>query len=72
MKMKWKKVSSNGVCANLPYKVKTQYLQILNMIHTSIKHPVSGQSTSMVKECMNIMFDRVDTAFSYWRAVIVC
>ncbi len=33
--------------------------------YTSIKCPISGQSTSMVKGCMEHMFDMVDTAFSY-------
>ena len=38
-----------------------------------IEHAISGQSTPMVKCCMNIlMFDVVDTAFSYGRALIVC
>ncbi len=38
----------------LPYKIKTQYVQISNIIDTSIKHPISGQSTPMVKGCMDI------------------
>ncbi len=29
---------------NLPYKIKTQYVQISNIIDTSIKRPISGQS----------------------------
>ena len=48
------------------YQVKTQYLQILNVIDTSIKHAISGQSTPMAKGWMD-MFDmmvHVDTAFS--------
>ena len=48
----------------LPYQVKTQYVQISNMIDTSIKHPISGQSTPMGKGCMD-MFDIVDTVLSY-------
>ena len=39
------------------YKVKTQYVQVTNMINTAIKHVISGQSTPMVKCCMVIMFD---------------
>ncbi len=37
------------------------------MIDTSIKYPISGQSTPMLKAVcsMHIMFDMVDTAFSY-------
>ena len=38
----------------LLYKVKTQYVQNINVIDTSIKCPNSGQSTPMVKGCMNI------------------
>ena len=38
-------------------KVKMQYVQISNVIDTSIKHQMSGQSTLMVKGCMDIMFD---------------
>ena len=50
---------------NLLYKVKMQYVQISNIIDTSIKRPISGQSTLLVKGCMDIMFDMVDTACSY-------
>ena len=35
----------------------------IKMMDTSIKHAISGQSTPMVKVCMDI--DVVDTAFSY-------
>ena len=56
----------------LPYQVKTQYLQILSIIDTSIKRIISDQSTPMVKGSMDIMFDMVDTAFSCGRALIVC
>ena len=38
----------------LPYKVKTQYVQISNIIDTSFKHPISGQSISLIKGCMDI------------------
>ncbi len=59
-------------CILLAYKVKTQYVQISNIIDTSSKRPISGQSTPMVKDCMDIMYDMTDTDFSYWRALIVC
>ena len=39
---------------NLPSQVKTQYLQIQNIVDTSIKHPISSQSTTVVKDCMYI------------------
>ena len=38
----------------LLYKVKMQYVQVLNIVDTSIKHQISGQSTPMVKGCMHI------------------
>ncbi len=38
----------------LPHQVKRQCLQILNIIDTSIKYAISGQSTSVVKGCMYI------------------
>ena len=41
------------------------------MLDTSIQRPISSQSISMVKGCMDIMFDMVYTAFKYWRALIV-
>ena len=54
----------------LPYKIKTQYAQILNIIDTFIKHlPISSQSTPVVKSCIG--FDMVDTTFSNWRALII-
>ncbi len=40
----------------LPYKVKTQYVQISNIVDTSIKHAISSQSTPMVKGFL-VMFD---------------
>ena len=49
--------SSNNNHSVLPYKVKTQYLQISNVIDTSInsiKHPISGQSTRVAKGCMSL------------------
>ncbi len=30
-----------------------------------IKHPISGQPTTVAKCCMDVHFDMVDTAFSY-------
>ena len=57
----------------LPHQVKTQYVQILNITDTSIKHTISDKSTPMVKGCMYIiMFDMVETAFSYGRLLVVC
>ena len=44
-------VSKNGVSANI------------KLIDTSIKNPISGWSTTVVKGCMHIMFDMVHTAF---------
>ncbi len=55
--------------SNVLYKVKMQYVQISNLIDTSIKRPTFR---TVVKSFMDIMFDMVDTAFSYWRALIVC
>ena len=54
------------------YRVKTQYLQILNIVDTSIKRQISVQSTTVVKRLYVHMFDVVDTAFSYGRVLIVC
>ncbi len=66
--------SSDYNCAVpvLLYKVKTQYVQISNILDTSIKHTISYQSTSMAKGCINIMYGMVDTTFSYWGALIIC
>ncbi len=49
----------------LPYQVKRQYMQIINMTDTSIKRGISGQSTPVVKGCFGIVFDMVDTVFNY-------
>ena len=46
------------------YKVKTQYVQTSNIVDISIKHPISGESTPILKGCM-YMFDMVDIPFSY-------
>ncbi len=43
--------------------VKTQYLKYKNTVHTFINCKISGQFTPMVKGCMNIMFNGVDSAF---------
>ena len=37
----------------------------INILDTSIKHQISGKSTTVVKGCMYIMFKMVDTAFIY-------
>ena len=44
------------------------------IVDTSIKHPISGQSNTNYygKRLYVQMFDMVDTAFSYGRALIVC
>ncbi len=41
---------------DLPSQAKTQYLQIWNIVDTSIKHPITGQSTTVVKGSMYIWF----------------
>ncbi len=38
----------------LAYKVKMQYVQVSKIADTSIKHPIWGQSSPMVKGCMYI------------------
>ncbi len=65
-------LASLTACSSLPHKVKTQYVQILNIVDTSIKHTMPGQSTSMLKDMDIIMFDMLDTAFSYRRPLVVC
>ena len=57
--------------SNVAHKVKKQYVQIL-LLYTSIKRQIFGQSTSMLKGYMLIMFGIVDTAISYVRWLIVC
>ena len=47
----------------LPSQVKTQYLQISNIVDASIKHQISDQYCS--KKLYVHMFDMVDTAYSY-------
>ncbi len=44
-----KKQKQNALCATL------------NIRDTSTKHTISGQSAPIVKDCMAIMFDMVDT-----------
>ena len=39
---------------------------------TSIKSKISGQSTTVVKSAMYVIFDMVDTAFRYGRGLVVC
>ncbi len=39
---------------NLPPQVKTQYLQIQNIVDTSIKRQISDQSISMLKGCIYV------------------
>ncbi len=47
---------SCGYEIHLQYNVKMQYVQISNIIDTSIKHPISITSTPMVKGCMDIVW----------------
>ena len=47
-------VSNPGWAENManlfmPYQVKTQYVQIFNIVDTFIKHQFSDESTSMLK-----------------------
>ena len=60
------------ISAVLQYQIKTQYLQIENIVDTSIKHLISGLSTIGVQGCMYNMFVIADTVFSYGRALIIC
>ena len=39
------------VSTSLLYKVKIQYVRLSNIVDTSIKHSISGQSTPMVEGC---------------------
>ena len=47
------KDGEDGMCILL-YKVRSQYVPISNIVDASIKHPISSQSTPMLKGCMNI------------------
>ena len=57
---------------NPPPRKKAVSANIKHSRYTSIKHPISGESTTVAKGCMYIMFDIVDTVFNYERALIVC
>ena len=60
-------------CQNYIRKVKMQYAQILNIIDTFIKCPISDQFTTRIKGMYgHNMFHMVDTAFSYSETLIVC
>ena len=39
------------------------------LVDPSIKHPISVESITVVKGCMYILIDLVDTVFSYGRAL---
>ncbi len=54
---------------DLPHKDKMQYVHIVD---TSIKHQISGRSTSMLKMLYVRMFDNGYTPFSYGRELIIC
>ena len=41
-----------------------KHVEIFNIIDVSITRPILGHSTPIVKGCMDIMFDTVDTAVS--------
>ena len=47
----------------LSCKVKTQYVHIKHNLDTSIRHPISGQSTPLVQGFMDISV--IDTALRY-------
>ncbi len=47
------------------------YLSWTVIVFISIKRQISGQSTCGKRLCMYIMFDMVDAAFNYRRALIV-
>ena len=55
----------------LPPKVKMQYLQIYYIVDTSISCQISHQSAFILKGCMYIWNNLVDTAFSYGRGLII-
>ena len=60
------------IATYLPHKVKTQYVQISNIVDTSFKHQIFCQSTSMVKGCMYIcLIDLPLVMEEYWW-LIVC
>ncbi len=42
------------ICHLSAIQIKMQYVQISNIIDTSIIHPISSQSTLMVKGCLDI------------------
>ncbi len=54
---------------SLQHKVKIQYLEIHYIVYTSIWCLIFHWSTSIVKRCMYIMFQIVDTAFSSWQRI---
>ncbi len=62
-------------CRTLVHKPAPQSKNAVSIdikYNTSSKHQISGQSTSILKGCMYIMFYIVDTPFSYGRELIVC
>ena len=51
----------------LPSQVKTQYLQISNIVDTYIKYPISGQSTTVVKGCIWLIWQILPLVMEeYW------
>ncbi len=77
--MKQTLTSNEPIITILRYELTTA-VPSKNAVSANIKHSIdtpstrqiSGQSTTVVKGCMHIMFDIVDTAFSFGRALIIC
>ena len=49
-------IQSDTLPSQVKSQVKTHYLQIQNKVDTSIKHQISGQSPTVVKDCMYMRF----------------
>ncbi len=65
-------LAKKEICYNsetLSHQVKTQYLQIVD---TSIKHPISGQSTTftVVEGCIFVIVDTSSVIEDYWSSSI--
>ena len=54
-----------------PQSKNTVMCKYKTLADTSIKHHISGLSTFILKGCIYIMFDVLDTPFSYGRALIL-
>ncbi len=64
------KMSNLNKWLYLPNKVNIQYVQVSNIKDNSIKRLNSIHSHG--KWLYGYMFDKIDTVFSYWRALIIC